>query len=189
MERGHGLKRWSGLVGAAVALIAVQGFAPEAFGTTGEASGPSSPEPAAVAAPPGQNGGAAGGEAQKPDAGGGYFYDHAGRREPFAPIIQLEGKPKIGENVALPPLERVNVSEINLIGIMWGGFGYVAIVQIPPDGKGYTVRQGTRVGPNDGMVTLITENTVVVRERFSDAYGNKQVREHVKHLRAKRGAE
>lgn len=190
MGRASGLKRWSGLIGAAVALIAAQGSSPEALGAPADAAGPSPTDPAAAvaAASPGQNGGGPASETPKADAGGGYFYDHAGRRDPFAPIIQLEGKSRGGENVTLPPLERVSVSEINLIGIMWGGFGYTAMVQTP-DGKGYTIRQGTRVGPNDGVVTLVTESTVVVREQFSDAYGNKQVRQHVKHLRQKQGAE
>lgn len=121
-------------------------------------------------------------------AGGAYFYDHAGRRDPFAPIIQVEGKSKGPENINLPPLQRVNVSEINLIGIVWGGFGYTAMVQTP-DGKGYTVRQGTRMGPNDGVVSAITETSIVVRERFSDVYGNKQTREHVKQLHPRQGTE
>jgi type IV pilus assembly protein PilP len=182
MKRGSGLTRRGGLIGAAMAFVAVQGSSPEVFGA------PAEPATAVAGAPSGQAGGGPVSEPPKAEAGGGYFYDHGGRRDPFAPIIQLEGKPRIGENVTLPPLERVNVSEINLIGIMWGGFGYTAMVQTP-DGKGYTIRQGSRVGPNDGVVTLVTENTVVVREQFSDAYGNKQVRQHVKHLRQKQGAE
>jgi type IV pilus assembly protein PilP len=51
------------------------------------------------------------------------------------------------------------------------------------------VRQGTRVGQNHGVVSSITENTVVVQERFVDVYGSKQVREHIKLLHAKEGSE
>jgi type IV pilus assembly protein PilP len=97
--------------------------------------------------------------------------------------------PKMGEeNQNLPPLQQLSLTELNLIGIVWGGFGYSAMVQAP-DGKGYTVRQGTRVGPNGGAVSSITENAIVVQERFTDVYGNKQVREYVKLLHAKEGAE
>ena len=92
------------------------------------------------------------------------------------------------ENHNLPPLQRISLTELNLIGIIWGGFGYSAMVQAP-DGKGYTVRQGTRIGPNNGTVGSITENAVIVHERFTDVYGNKQVREYVKLLHAKEGSE
>jgi type IV pilus assembly protein PilP len=82
----------------------------------------------------------------------------------------------------------VGLTELNLIGIVWGGFGYSAMVQTP-DGKGYTVKPGTRIGPNNGVVTAITENAVIVQERFADVYGNKQVREYVKRLHTKEGPE
>ena len=58
-----------------------------------------------------------------------------------------------------------------------------------PDGKGYTVRTGTRIGPNSGVVSSITENSIVVQERYTDVYGNKQVREYVKLLHPKEGSE
>jgi type IV pilus assembly protein PilP len=88
----------------------------------------------------------------------------------------------------LPPLQRVGLTELSLIGIIWGGFGYSAMVQTP-DGKGYTVKRGTRVGPNNGVVSAITENALIVQEQYSDVYGKKQVREYVKHLHPKEGSE
>ncbi|HJU03751.1 MAG TPA: pilus assembly protein PilP [Nitrospiraceae bacterium] len=118
---------------------------------------------------------------------GEYSYNGSGRREPFAAIVK-NGRLPGEENQSLPPLQRIGLTELNLIGIIWGGFGYNAMVQTP-DGKGYTVRQGTRIGPNNGTVSSITENAVIVHERFTDVYGNKQVREHVKLLHAKEGSE
>ena len=113
-------------------------------------------------------------------------YDPSGRRDPFRPIGS-ERPPGV-ENLDLPPLQRVSLTEINVIGIIWGGFGYSAMVQTP-DGKGYTVRRGTRIGPNSGMVSAITENALVVQEQFSDVYGKKQIREYVKHLHEKDSAQ
>jgi type IV pilus assembly protein PilP len=124
--------------------------------------------------------------ASEPTMPGEYSYNPSGRRDPFAIVLR---DPKMGEeNQNLPPLQQLSLTELNLIGIVWGGFGYSAMVQAP-DGKGYTVRQGTRVGPNGGAVSSITENAIVVQERFTDVYGNKQVREYVKLLHAKEGAE
>jgi len=116
-----------------------------------------------------------------------YTYNPSGRRDPFATIV-LEG-PKLGaDNMNLPPLQRTSLTELSLIGIVWGGFGYTAMVQTA-DGKGYTVRQGTKIGPNNGVVSVITENSVVVQERFTDVYGKKQVREYVKLLHQKENTE
>ncbi|MDA2909945.1 pilus assembly protein PilP [Nitrospiraceae bacterium AH_259_D15_M11_P09] len=113
----------------------------------------------------------------------GYFYLPGGRRDPFAAIVEKPNS--TGQaNLDLPPLQRVSLPDLNLIGIMWGGFGYVAVVQTP-DGKGYTIRRGTRVGPNKGVVRAITEKAVIVEERFTDVYGTTQVREFVKALHGK----
>lgn len=124
--------------------------------------------------------------ALQPPVPGEYSYNPSGRRDPFAVVLK---DARTGEeNQSLPPLQQLSLTELNLIGIVWGGFGYSAMVQAP-DGRGYTVRQGTRVGPNGGAVSSITENALVVQERFTDVYGNKQVREYVKLLHAKEGSE
>lgn len=117
---------------------------------------------------------------------GEYSYNPSGRRDPFSVVLKDSRSEE--PNQHLPPLQQLSLTELNVIGIVWGGFGYSAMVQAP-DGKGYTVRQGTRVGPNGGAVSSITENAVVVQERFTDVYGNKQVREYVKLLHAKEGSE
>ena len=62
-----------------------------------------------------------------------YIYDPAGRRDPFRSIlITTEGAKKLE---AMAPLLRTELGEMKLIGIVWGGLGYSAMVQTP-DGKG-----------------------------------------------------
>ena len=107
----------------------------------------------------------------------GVGYDPSGRRDPFAPIIQELQLGKV--DMTLPPLQRVTLTELNLIAIVWGAYGYTAMVQTP-EGHGYTVRRGTRVGQNNGVVSAITERGMIVQERFTDVYGKKQEREYVK---------
>lgn len=116
----------------------------------------------------------------------GLSYDPSGRRDPFAPIIEngLQGQ----SEAQLPPLQRIGLTELSLIGIVWGAYGYTAMVQTP-DGKGYSIRRGTRVGPNNGVVSSITDRGIIVQERFTDVYGNKQEREYVKLLHAKEDIE
>lgn len=117
-------------------------------------------------------------------AGGGY--DPSGRRDPFAPVIMELQVGKMDNT--LPPLQRVTLTELNLIAIIWGAYGYTAMVQTP-EGHGYTVRRGTRIGQNNGVVSAVTERGIIVQERFTDVYGKKQEREHVKLLHPKEGSE
>ena len=115
-----------------------------------------------------------------------HSYDPSGRRDPFAPVLQLLALGPI--DPTLPPLQRVGLTEMNLIAVVWGAYGYTAMVQTP-DGNGYTVRRGTRIGPNNGVVSAVTEKGIVVQERFTDVYGSKQEREYVKLLHPKEGVE
>jgi type IV pilus assembly protein PilP len=113
-------------------------------------------------------------------------YDPAGRRDPFAPMLSQLAPGQI--DPTLPPLQRVGLTDMNLIAIIWGGYGYTAMIQTP-DGNGYTVRKGTRIGPNAGVVSAVTEKGIIVQERFTDVYGRKQEREYVKLLHPKEGLE
>lgn len=113
-------------------------------------------------------------------------YDPSGRRDPFAPVVQELQPGKVDPN--LPPLQRVALTELNLVAIVWGAYGYTAMVQTP-EGHGYTVRRGTRIGQNNGVVSAITERGIIVQERFTDVYGKKQEREYVKLLHPKEGSE
>lgn len=116
----------------------------------------------------------------------GNGYDPSGRRDPFAPIVQELQPGKL--DTTLPPLQRVTLTELNLIAVVWGAYGYTAMVQTP-EGHGYSVRRGTRIGQNNGVVSAITERGIIVQERFTDVYGKKQEREHVKLLHPKEGSE
>jgi type IV pilus assembly protein PilP len=77
---------------------------------------------------------------------------------------------------SLPPLLRTEVGELRLIALVWGGFGYTAMVQTQ-DGKGYTVRVGTAVGPNRGTVRKITDRYLTVEEKYVDIFGESKARE------------
>lgn len=111
-----------------------------------------------------------------------FTYYPSGRRDPFAPIVvKEEKKAKMGE---LPPLERYSLAEFKMTGIIWGGFGYNAMLE-GPDGKGYLVRVGTVLGPNKGVVKKITQSTIVVEEKYKSSIGETERREIVIELRKK----
>ncbi len=121
-----------------------------------------------------------------PEASVGTGYDPSGRRDPFAPVVQELQPGKVDEN--LPPLQRVTLTELSLVAIVWGAYGHTAMVQTP-EGHGYTIRRGTRIGQNYGVVSAITDRGIIVQERFTDVYGKKQEREYVKLLHPKEGLE
>jgi len=111
-----------------------------------------------------------------------YVYSAAGKRDPFASIIVKEGPgPKTG---LLAPLERYRVDEFKFAGVIWGGYGYNAMLE-GPDGKGYFVRVGTIIGPNKGVVKKITQHTMVIEEKFKTVTGDIDGREIVVELRKK----
>lgn len=106
-----------------------------------------------------------------------YAYRPDGRRDPFLAIVQ-DASRAVEVNLNVPPLQRVNLSEITLIGIVWGGFGYIAMVQTP-DGRGYTVREGTRIGSSEGLVSSIGSDALTIKEPYSDIFGRREMREQI----------
>lgn len=111
-----------------------------------------------------------------------YAYSPAGRRDPFMPIIIKEEKK--GLVGAKTPLERFPVNEFKLAGIVWGGLGYHAMLE-GPDGKGYFIRVGTKIGPNQGVVKKITQTTMIIEEKYKDPTGEINRKEITIELRKK----
>jgi type IV pilus assembly protein PilP len=111
-----------------------------------------------------------------------YSYNPQGRRDPFAPIIVRAEQRARGGN--LSPLERYDLSQFKFTGVLWGGYGYNAMIE-GPDGKGYFIRVGTIIGPNKGVVKKITQQTMVVEEKYKTFSGETERKEIVIELRKK----
>jgi type IV pilus assembly protein PilP len=117
---------------------------------------------------------------QKPQAV--YSYNPVGKRDPFMPIIVKDDrKTPSGDR---PPLERFNISEFKLTGVVWGGFGYSAMLE-GPEGKGYFVHVGTVIGQNKGVVKKIMKDAMIVEEKFKTISGETDRKEIVIELRKK----
>ena len=104
------------------------------------------------------------------------FYNPAGKRDPFVTFLKVREKvagPAIG---SLPPLQRYELGEFRLVGIIWGLKSPRALVE-DSGGKGYAVTVGTKIGRSGGVVTRITEKEMVVREEFRDYTGSKVKRD------------
>jgi len=109
-------------------------------------------------------------------------YNPEGKRDPFRSLIQI-GERKIDPN--LPPLQRIELSALRLTGVVWGDFGYEALVQTP-DGRGYAVDIGTKMGINQGVISRITSLNLSVEEKSVDILGATHVATHVMELHPKK---
>lgn len=98
-----------------------------------------------------------------------------GRRDPFRPItLNLRTNVRRREN--LSPLERFDLGQLKLVGIIWNIKNPTALVE-DTSGLGYTVKVGTPIGSNDGKVKTIGPDALLVEEEFIDLYGAKKKRE------------
>ena len=125
-----------------------------------------SPKPPDAAVPPSTA------SAASPTAevlGDGYSYDPKSRRDPFHALTKAIKKEMI---LDVPPLQRYQLSDVKILGIVWGGYGYYGLIQTP-DGKGYTVKEGMLMGTNNGVIKAITDKAIIVSEPTIDFTGKK----------------
>lgn len=100
-----------------------------------------------------------------------YFYNPAGKRDPFKPFFQT-GKtgPSGTIDITQPPLQRWDVDKFVLSGVIWATEVPRALL-IDPDGTGHAIQIGTYVGRNWGKVTSISDDAVVVTEEYQTLDG------------------
>jgi len=112
-------------------------------------------------------------------------YIPEGKIDPFAPLFsektETEEEPSNGEGkpggvkrvkagprrIPRTPLEKLDLSQLKLVGIIRSEKGNKAIVQ-DASGKGYVLNKGTFIGNNSGFVTQITKNKVIIEEEEDD---------------------
>ena len=104
------------------------------------------------------------------------LYNPEGKLDPFEPLFKkervslAEGKKKIKIRKPLTPLERVNLSQLTLVGIIQAPSGSRALVQ-ESSGKGYVVKKGTYIGTNSGKIVQILKDRIIIEEESEDIYG------------------
>ena len=101
----------------------------------------------------------------------GLGYDPQGRRDPMEPLVKEAPPPaaprRVGRELTTvrEPLERFDLATLKLVAIVRGGFGSKALVKAP-DGKGYYVTVGTRMGVHGGRVSEIRDQALVIEELY-----------------------
>lgn len=92
-----------------------------------------------------------------------YVFDtREGRRNPFSPPIIADGT---ASDMMLPgtPLERYDLGELKLVGILWDVVSPKAMI-IDPQGDVHILGKDDRVGRKRGYIAVIREGEVVVVE-------------------------
>jgi len=96
-------------------------------------------------------------------------------RDPFRPMT-MRTKVNTRSRENLSPLERLDLTQLKVVGIVWDIKEPRAMVE-DSTGLGYVVKVGTPIGNNDGTVKVIRRNQIVVEETFDDIYGARKQRD------------
>jgi type IV pilus assembly protein PilP len=111
-----------------------------------------------------------------------FKYSPEGKQDPFQPFIETQEEGGQGSDMEqqpqriLTPLQRVRPSQLKLVGILWEPqqpAQALAMVELP-NGKGYVLRQGTKVGNQQGRVISISPGQVVIQEQTRSITGQEQ---------------
>jgi type IV pilus assembly protein PilP len=111
-----------------------------------------------------------------------YAYNPIQKRDPFKPFEgEISWDPGSRDKT---PLERYDLSQLQLTAIVWGISEPRALVKAP-DGQDYIIKKDMRMGRNSGRIARITKKEVVVAEEYRDALGKLIVKETALYLRDK----
>lgn len=111
------------------------------------------------------------GEMEMPEK---YSYNPTGKPDPFKPFISEDkagdkSKTVSSSSVALP-LQSLEVGQLTLVAVITNSREPYAMVE-DASGRGYILRTGSRVGTQEGVVTGILADRVVVTETLKDFTG------------------
>ncbi|NOY28486.1 MAG: pilus assembly protein PilP [Oligoflexia bacterium] len=103
-----------------------------------------------------------------------YAYNPIGKRDPFRSFLATGERS--GDDVPQTPLQRYEVDQYVLVGIVWGVDRPRALVQ-DPEGVGHVMEVGTYIGKSWGKVTEINDKAVIVTEEYQTIHGDLVVNE------------
>ena len=93
-----------------------------------------------------------------------WSYSSAGKRDPFRSFMsELEGPTQGVLSRCTTPLGRFDLEQLRVVAVVTGLDDPVAMVEAP-DGVGYSLRRGSCVGKNGGVVSAVRSGEVVVSE-------------------------
>jgi type IV pilus assembly protein PilP len=115
---------------------------------------------------------------EEPERKLAYVYDPKGKINPFQSVFVTQPRGRRGTKVQiaarerklpLTPLQKIDLSQLKIVGIMVIPTGNKALVE-DPSGKGYVITKGTYVGANFGRVKRILKDRIIVEEEVEDFF-------------------
>ncbi|MFB3924680.1 MAG: pilus assembly protein PilP [Syntrophales bacterium] len=105
-----------------------------------------------------------------------YSYNPAGKPDPFNPLVKKEEgvKKKSSGSAFLTPLQRQDIGQFRLVGIADSGSRKIAMV-VDQKGKNYIISQGTHIGLNNGRVSKILDDQIIIEEKLNGNSGKSRV--------------
>lgn len=94
-----------------------------------------------------------------------YNYDSEGRRDPFAQVITGSASDDAVDPRPRLPLERYDLSQLQLLGVIWDVVSPKAMIRTPAQ-EIHILGKDERIGRNNGYIAVIREGEVVVVESF-----------------------
>jgi Tfp pilus assembly protein PilP len=96
------------------------------------------------------------------------FTDSAPERDPFAPP---RPKPRSTVDESRPELERYELSELRMTGVITGADGNLAASVETATGRGFMVKKGSAIGVNRGIIVEIAMDRLIIKEEAVDQNG------------------
>ena len=104
----------------------------------------------------------------------GYRYEGSGKRDPFRSfVIDRENS---DEADAESPLQQFELGQLTVSGVVWQADRRRALV-LDPAGQAFVVKSGDHIGKNGGVITEISDSSMLVLESYVDFHGDKTEKE------------
>ena len=117
-----------------------------------------------------------------------YSYNPNNKRDPFQSFLLSAGSSSLIDNIPRTPLQKYEINQYILTGIIWGIDRPRAMVE-DPTGDGHVVEIGTYVGTKWGKVETIEEGVVTITEELQTVDGQLVVKKQELRLPVNGGGE
>ncbi len=117
-----------------------------------------------------------------------FNYNPINRPDPFRPVIKIKEFKARKKKVKRSPLDEYEPTQLNLVGIMWDPYKRLpplALVELP-NGKGYVLKEGMTVGPNEAKVVAILKDRVIFVENIINFFGKREKKQIILNLKTKK---
>ncbi len=111
-----------------------------------------------------------------------YVYDARNRRDPFRSAFWTQPV----KDAPRGPLEQYELGQLAVTAIVWETDRPRALVA-DPSGSAFVVKEGSKIGKNEGLIIHIGDNLVLVKETYIDFAGEQSTKDVELRIRTSQG--